>query len=82
MFSPNPLRVAVGTTVTATNDEATAIPHTWTSDTGAWDSKQLEPGQSYSHTFTTAGTYSYHCNIHSFMTGQVISVSGGLTMNG
>ena len=23
-------------------------------------------------TFTIAGTYSYHCNIHSFMTGQVI----------
>ena len=27
---------------------------------------------SISRTFTTAGTYNYHCNIHPFMTGKVV----------
>jgi plastocyanin len=70
MFSPNPLHVGVGTKVTTTNHDS--VPHTWTADNGAWDSGQLEGGKSYTFTFTKAGTYSYHCNIHSFMTGSVV----------
>jgi plastocyanin len=32
----------------------------------------LRPGQSYSHTFKTAGrTNKYHCEIHPFMRGSV-----------
>ena len=71
MFSPTPLTVAVGTKVTVTNREASSVPHTWTSDTGAWDSGSLSPAQPYSFTFTQAGTFTYHCNIHPFMKGEV-----------
>jgi plastocyanin len=28
-------------------------------------------GDSYSHTFTTAGSFAYHCNYHSVMKGTV-----------
>ena len=29
---------------------------------------------SFSHTFMTAGTFAYHCTIHSFMTGNSVTV--------
>ena len=70
-FSPNPLAVAVGTVVTTTNAE-TSVSHTWTSDTGAWDSGTLAPGQSSTFTFSSAGTFKYHCSIHPTMTGSVV----------
>lgn len=70
-FSPSTLQVAPGTTVTWTNrDQA---PHTVTSDSNAWaDSGTLNTGQSFSHTFTVAGTYAYHCTVHPTMTATVV----------
>jgi plastocyanin len=56
-FSPNPGTVAVGQTVRWTNNDTTI--HTSTSDTRAWDSGCLSPGQSYAFTFTGRGTYTY-----------------------
>jgi hypothetical protein len=39
---------------------------------GSFDSGQLYAGQSYSHTFTTAGSYRYYCSVHgAMMTGTV-----------
>jgi len=72
-FNSASLTVAVGDTVTWTNTGKTA--HTSTADNGAWDSGTLQPGASFSHTFTTAGTFSYHCNIHPFMMAM-ITVTG------
>jgi plastocyanin len=69
-FLPSTLVVAVGTTVTVTNDDT--VTHTWTSTTGAFTSGPLAPGASYSHTFTVAGTYPYMCTIHTFMTGTIV----------
>ena len=68
-FAPANLTIAAGDTVTWTNNDQTA--HTSTSDNGAWDSGPLQPGASFSHTFTTAGTFSYHCSIHPFMTATI-----------
>lgn len=31
----------------------------------------LQPGQSWSYTFTTPGTYEYYCIVHPYMTGQI-----------
>ncbi len=54
-FSPQTLTVAPGTTVVWTQKDS--APHTVTSDTGAWAaSADLHAGQTFSHTFTTAGT--------------------------
>jgi plastocyanin len=68
-FSPTTLSVPVGTKVIVTNRDS--VPHTWTSDNGTFDSGTLDQGQSYSFTFTTAGSYRYHCTVHPYMVGTV-----------
>ena len=69
-FQPDSLQVATGTTVTWTNADSTA--HTVTADDGAFDAGPLAPGASFTQTFTTPGTYTYHCQIHPFMTGTIV----------
>lgn len=72
-FNPSGLSVRVGTRVTFTNrDEAT---HTVTADGGLFNSGDIPSGQSYAYTFMGAGSFAYHCQIHSSMTGT-ISVTG------
>lgn len=80
-FSPTPITVKVGTVVTWTNYGGAA--HTTTADSGAWNSGQLAAaggaaygmsggaGGSYSHTFGTAGTFTYHCLNHTYMMGTI-----------
>ena len=68
-FGPAALTVTVGTSVTWTNlDSAT---HTVTFDTGNVGSDHLGMGATYSRTFTAAGTFAYHCAIHTSMTGTI-----------
>ncbi len=69
-FSPSTLTVSVGTKVTWTNKDGTT--HTVTSDTGVFNSGNVANGGSYSYTFNTAGTFQYHCSIHSNMTGTIV----------
>jgi plastocyanin len=69
-FYPNPINVPVGTIVRWTNSGQHR--HTVTSDADLWDSGELNPGESYTYTFTTTGTYPYHCSIHPEMRGVVI----------
>ena len=71
-FGPASLTVAVGTTVTWTNRDD--IPHTVvsTDDAKTFKSKVLDTDQSFSFTFSKAGTYPYFCSIHPKMTGKVI----------
>ena len=68
-FNPPTVTVPVGATVTWVNNGQ--APHTTTSGTpgaanaGAiWDSGTLQSGQSFSFTFTSAGTFPYFCRIH------------------
>jgi len=77
-FSPRPIQVTVGSTVTWTN--ATAPVHTATSDTGAWDTGNIAPGATSSAvSFPTAGTFAYHCAIHPSMTGLVVVSAAAAT---
>ncbi len=71
-FSPASITVRAGTTVTWTNNDSTA--HTVTENDGQSGpaSGDINPGRSYSFTFTKSGTYHYHCAIHSSMTGTVL----------
>jgi plastocyanin len=76
-FSPSSITVSAGTTVVWTNTGQSI--HSVTSDTGAFDSNPscptgscLDPGATYSHTFSTAGTFAYHCRVHSNMVGTVL----------
>jgi plastocyanin len=38
--------------------------HTVTSNTGVWDSGELNRGDAYSLTFLRPGTYYYYCRLH------------------
>lgn len=70
-FSPNPIQITAGSTVTWTN--ATGPTHTSTSNTGVWNTGNIAPGAtSTAVSFPTAGTFPYHCAIHPSMTGSVI----------
>jgi plastocyanin len=69
-FSPVTLTVSVNTTVTWTNNDD--VSHTVTSDNGLFNSGSFAHVATYSHQFTTAGTYPYHCTIHPYMTATII----------
>lgn len=69
-FQPDILKVKVGAKVTWTNDDTVA--HTVTADTSSFASGNLQPGGSFSFTFTRPGTYAYHCSIHPSMHGSVV----------
>ena len=70
-FQPAVITVKVGTTVTWTNTDA--VNHTVMSDTGnELASQPFARGETYSHTFATVGTYSYHCMPHPYMKGMVV----------
>ena len=68
-FAPGTLEVAVGTTVNWTNQDSTA--HTVTADDGSFDSKSIAAGSGFSQAFSTAGTFAYHCTIHTSMTATI-----------
>ena len=69
-FTPGTLTVKAGTTVTWTNNDSTT--HHVASDTGVFDSGNLSPNTTFSYTFNNAGTFPYHCTIHTYMTGTII----------
>lgn len=71
-FSPDSVKVKVGATVTWTNQDS--VNHTVTSDSGpaTFDSGTMANAKTFSFTFTQAGTYTYHCAFHPFMTGTVV----------
>jgi len=72
-FVPPAVTAKVGDTITWTNNDTTA--HTVTLDDKSVDSANIAPGATFSHAFTAAGTFPYHCSIHTTMKGT-ITVSG------
>jgi plastocyanin len=73
-YSPAVKSVPAGTTVTWC---WTGDSHTVTFDDGP-TSPQQDTGATYTRTFTTSGTYAYHCKVHSSMKGSV-TVPGATT---
>ena len=71
-FGPRTLKVKVGTKVTWTNQDL--FSHTVTFDDGSVDSGELAPGESFEYTFSTPGTYKYHCSMHPEQMKAVIEV--------
>lgn len=67
-FSPRTLTVPPGTLVIWRN--ATQAPHTVTG--GPLNSNIINPGDTFSFRFASAGTIGYHCTIHPFMTATII----------
>jgi len=69
-FTPGELTVSVGTTVIWENDDD--IPHTVVEKNGLFRSKALDTNDSFSFTFTSAGTHDYFCGLHPHMVGKII----------
>jgi len=73
-FSPSTVTIKVGQSIYWKNMGPSQ--HSTTADMGGWDSGGLAPpgggngygggsaGQTYTMTFNTAGTYTYHCKFH------------------
>jgi len=70
-FTPATLTIRKGTRVVWVN--TTGAPHTVTSSDGGFASSgTLGNGDAFSATFTIAGTFSYQCSIHPYMTATII----------
>ncbi|GAA1734438.1 multicopper oxidase domain-containing protein [Luedemannella helvata] len=71
-FSPDLLTVAPGDTVTFVNQETDGTIH---SIRGDFTSPDLPPGASFTVTISAAGTFSYYCGLHPYMTGTIVATS-------
>ncbi len=72
-FVPDTVRIKVGNSVTWTNMDT--APHTATDLNNKFDSGSLTTNQTFNFAFATAGTYTYHCLIHSMMKNAVVIVT-------
>jgi plastocyanin len=72
-YSPSNLTVQQGTTVAWTNNSDAA--HTMTADDSSFDSGTVGQDQTFQQTFSTVGVVGYHCQIHSYMHGQITVVA-------
>ena len=70
-FNPPEITVPVGGSVTWINDDGT--PHTATGlDREVLQSGPIAPGESFTQTFDTAGTFDYFCEFHANMKGSIV----------
>lgn len=69
-FSPRVINIAAGTTVVWTNKDS--VTHSIVADDLSYQTDSITAGQTYSHTYDKAGTYTYHCGIHLSMKGTVV----------
>ncbi|MFN8215572.1 MAG: cupredoxin family copper-binding protein [Solirubrobacterales bacterium] len=68
-YKPGTLRISTGTRVLFVNRDS--VTHTVTRS-GGFDSGRLSPGESFAFRFKRAGTFRFHCKIHSFMHGKIV----------
>ncbi len=76
-FEPNTVILVIGVnnTILWINNDVTI--HTATSDTqGVFDTGNIAAGATAQLTFTTPGTYTYHCTYHSWMQGTIKVIAG------
>jgi plastocyanin len=71
-YSPSSLTIRVGDTVVWTNHDQAPHDVVTTSGPVSLQSPLLATGESWSFTFTVAGTYSYYCSVHPDMRAQVV----------
>ena len=69
-FAPPTLTIAAGAQVQWTNQDAAT--HTVVADNASFSSSGLQRNQTFSQTFSTPGTYPYHCSLHPFMQGKIV----------
>jgi plastocyanin len=67
-FKPATVKVERGSRVVFSN--SSDVTHTATG--AGFDTKRIAPGKAAAVRFKKAGTFAYHCKIHSFMKGEVV----------
>ena len=84
-FSPASLTIAAGGTVTWQN--GSSVTHTVTSSSGSREifnsgnrPAGVAPGGTFSHTFSTAGTYHYYCQYHGLDGNPPTGMAGTITV--
>ena len=69
-FAPSSVTVSVGQSVAWQNTDT--ITHTATADNGSFNTGNIAPGSTSAPiTMSTAGTFTYHCQIHPNMVATV-----------
>lgn len=76
-FSPQVVNVQVGDTVRWTNNNTTA--HSVTADDSSFERPAGSGPWTFSQTFSTPGSFGYHCSIHGFVGG---GMSGTVVVGG
>lgn len=89
-YNPPTVQVHAGDTVVWTNHDPNG--HSVTSDPGSAETFDSSPvgcplvasaclarDRSFSHTFSTAGSFSYHCRVHASMHGTVVVLDSSTT---
>ena len=69
-FDPTPAAAKVGDTVKWSFEDANS-QHTVTADDQSFDSSTKSAGESFTHKFDKAGTFSYRCTLHADMKGSI-----------
>src|SRR5512140_3930590 len=62
LFDPEILQIDVGDSVTWVNHGRN--PHNVVASDGAFSSKILQPGESFTMSFARLGSFSYYCSLH------------------
>ncbi|HZE13344.1 MAG TPA: plastocyanin/azurin family copper-binding protein, partial [Chthoniobacterales bacterium] len=69
-YSPEAVEIKTGETVVWNNNNLT--PHTVASESATeLNSRSIEPGASWNHKFSQAGTFPYYCTFHTEMKGTI-----------
>jgi plastocyanin len=85
-YDPATVTISAGDSVVWTNNGQ--APHTVTADDGSFDSSPdcpgnidecMQSGDTYSHTFGSAGTFTYYCKVHGQGMSGTVVVQGGAT---
>jgi plastocyanin len=71
-LDPAEVSIAVGDTVTFHNMDEMPGGHTIVADDGSFQSPALAKDDSWTHTFTEAGSYGYHIKEHADAKGKVV----------
>jgi len=76
-YSPDTITVVIGVNNTVSWVNNDNVAHTATGS--GFDTGIIAPGSSSNHTFTSPGTYNYHCSVHPTMMGTVIVLGSAAT---
>jgi plastocyanin len=71
-FDPALITIVIGINNTVVWKNQDTDWHTAHSNIPEFDSKIIQPGARFTHTFMRPGSYPYHCDPHPWMTGLVI----------